>query len=55
MRFAHRRERATYATCTAALLLSTVGRAVAKDDGLDVRPQYHFGAKIPVTCLNRSM
>jgi len=45
---------ASPALAIALAFCSTFGLTTALDDS-DIRPQYHYGAKIPVTCLDRSM
>ncbi|OBT51380.1 hypothetical protein VE04_07912, partial [Pseudogymnoascus sp. 24MN13] len=36
-------------------LSSIVGFTAAAIEDSDIRPQYHYGARIPITCLDRSI
>ena len=54
MMLAERRQRAWAAILALVLALSASALADPPHAAL-AKPQYHYGASIPVTCLNRSM
>jgi hypothetical protein len=42
-------------TCVLGMVIAMLGLANAEEHSKIPLPSYHYGAKIPVECLNRSM